>query len=327
VLATVDIERLGREIAESAKRTRESSPEFLQQRIAELEKAGKFNGTTQAVAELAELRSEVNHLRPLAARMASLETELQHTANAKQELVAALRRVLERFESEALSETAAESWLASPASFSPAHSASEPFIGRQPPEHEKLESPISLSSVASSPTTAAPLHDGLTSSEQKVLDALARLEAVGVDSPTKSQLAAFAGYSNPKSGGFAGPAAALLRKGMIESSGGKASLTVAGRETSNKPGRPATTKELQDRIFVLLGEGERKLLTLLIDSYPEPFRRVDLAEKAGYSNAKSGGFASPLARLIELGFAEAVGHGVVKGSEMLFLNRRAGARK
>ena len=78
---------------------------------------------------------------------------------------------------------------------------------------------------------------------------------------------------------------------------------------------------------MLLGEGERKLLTLLIESYPEHFRRVELAEKAGYTNAKSGGFAAPLARLIDLGFAETVATSVARGSEMLFLKRRAMAKR
>ena len=90
-------------------------------------------------------------------------------------------------------------------------------------------------------------------------------------------------------------------------------------------GRPATSKELQERISSLLGEGERKLLVLLIASYPETFSRVELARQGGYSNAKSGGFAAPLARLIELGFVEAVKNGVVRGSDMLFL--RAKSRK
>ena len=100
----------------------------------------------------------------------------------------------------------------------------------------------------------------VTMSEQKILDALASLEAVGVASPSKIQLAAFAGYSNPKSGGFAGPTAALVRKKLIEASSGRASLTAAGRESADWPAVPATTKELQERITGLLGEGERKLL-------------------------------------------------------------------
>ncbi len=103
-------------------------------------------------------------------------------------------------------------------------------------------------------------------------------------------------------------------------------MTSVGRDAANKPGRPATTKELQERIFFLLGEGERKLLTLLIGSYPDTFHRVELARQGGYSNAKSGGFAAPLARLIELGFVESVKNGVVRGSDMLFLKGKGRTR-
>ncbi len=83
---------------------------------------------------------------------------------------------------------------------------------------------------------------------------------------------------------------------------GKATLTAAGRAVANMPSCPWTTKDLQERIFHLLGEGERKMLTLLIAAFPESLTRVELAGQAGYSNAKSGGFAAPLARLVEVGF-------------------------
>ena len=103
-------------------------------------------------------------------------------------------------------------------------------------------------------------------------------------------------------------------------------MTERGRAAANQPGRPATTRELQERIFSLLGEGERRLLTLLIAAHPESLQRVELAKQGGYSNAKSGGFAAPLARLIELGFVDAVKNGVVRGSEMLFLKGKARSR-
>lgn len=44
-------------------------------------------------------------------------------------------------------------------------------------------------------------------------------------------------------------------------------LTAAGRKAANMPSRPATTKDLQERIFNLLGKGERKMLTLLIGKF------------------------------------------------------------
>lgn len=101
-----------------------------------------------------------------------------------------------------------------------------------------------------------------------------------------------------------------------------AELTEAGREAAHMP-RPATMKELQERIFVLLGKGEQKLLTLLIAAYPESLTRAELSEKARYKNMKLGGFAELLARLLELGFAEAAGPGVVRGGDMLILKGKS----
>lgn len=73
-----------------------------------------------------------------------------------------------------------------------------------------------------------------------------------------------------------------------------------GKQCSEQAGAPASTEELQTRIGSMLGEGERRLLGILIVAHPGSLTRVDLAARAGYSNAKSGGLA-PLARLIELG--------------------------
>ncbi len=201
VPASVDSERLGREIASSARRAQENSPEFLRRRIAELET--NAGGSGASGEEVARLRAEAEHCRAAAER------------------------------------------------------------------------------------------------------------------------AAFAGYSNPRSGGFAGPAAALVRKALTRSLQGSAELIDAGREAAHVPSRPATTEELQERIFALLGTGERTLLTLLIRAYPESLTREKLSREAGYSNPKSGGFAQPLARLLEPGFAEAAGTGVVRGSDLLVLKRKA----
>jgi len=95
VLATVDIERLGREIADAAKRTQETSPEFLQKRIAALERAGKGNGAGETVRELAQLRAEIEHLTPLAGRAAALTEELRVLENAHREILAGMRALVE----------------------------------------------------------------------------------------------------------------------------------------------------------------------------------------------------------------------------------------
>ena len=305
MLAPINIERLGREIAAAAKQAQENSPEFLHKRIAELERAGKGSENVESARELARLQAEVDRLTPLAEEAVRLRLELGEATAKNSEILTSLRALLEGISSDSLP----PAWQHSTAP-APTDSSELPL---QPMAKRK-------------PVPTPVVNDSLWTSERKILDALASLEAVGVEAPSKTQLAAFAGYSNPKSGGFAAPAASLVRKGLMESVGGKASLTDAGRNAANKPGRPATSRELQERIFALLGEGERKLLTLLISTYPESLTRVELARQGGYSNAKSGGFATPLARLVELGFVEAVRPGVVRGSDLLFLKGKARAR-
>jgi len=305
VLAPIDIEQLGREIADSARHAQENSPEFLRQRIADLERTGNRVAPDNGL-ELAQLRAEIVRLRPAAELAAEYAIMLREADETKNQFLQGLKALIAKLEQHGEGESASMPKPRAPQKL-PLRVPAHPVV-------------IPRMTMEVSPTEpAADTESPISTSEQKILDALASLEAVGVSDPSKTQLAAFAGYSNPKSGGFAAPVAALIRKGLAESSGGKATLTAAGRSVANMPSRPATTKDLQERIFHLLGEGERKMLTLLIAAFPESLPRVELAGQAGYSNAKSGGFAAPLARLVELGFVEAVRPGVVRGSEMLFL--------
>jgi len=305
VLAPIDIELLGREIADSARHAQENSPEFLRQRIADLERAGNRVPPDDAV-ELAQLRAEIARLRPAAELAAESAIKLREADETKNQFLQGLKALIDKLEQHGEGEPVSVPELPAPQKL-PVKAAALPVVIPR------------MSMEVPDPEAAADTESPVSTSEQKILDALASLETVGVSNPSKTQLAAFAGYSNPKSGGFAAPVAALIRKGSAESSGGKATLTAAGRAVANMPSQPATTKDLQERIFYLLGEGERKMLTLLIAAFPESLTRVELAGRAGYSNAKSGGFAAPLARLVELGFVEAVRPGVVRGSEMLFL--------
>ncbi|MBB5061379.1 hypothetical protein HDF16_006115 [Granulicella aggregans] len=312
VLAPIDIEQLGREIADSARHAQENSPEFLRQRIADLEREGNRVLPDSSI-ELAKLQAEISKLKPAAEAAAGYRIKLHEAEEIRKEIFRELLALIAKLEHHGEVQPA-------------------PILEMRAPKELPLKFPPRPVVVprtiteASAADHASDAESPVSTSEQKILDALASLEAVGVIDPSKTQLAAFAGYSNPKSGGFAAPVAALIRKGLAGSSGGKATLTAAGRSVANMPTRPATTNELQARIFHLLGEGERKMLTLLIAAFPESLTRVELAGQAGYSNAKSGGFAAPLARLVELGFVETVRPGVVRGSEMLFLKGK-GRRK
>ena len=153
-----------------------------------------------------------------------------------------------------------------------------------------------------------------------MLIALAKLHAVGVLAPRRLQVALLGGYSNEKSGGFAKPAAALAEMGLVSSSAGTVSLTASGVKMAGADIKPATTRELHGQLQALLSTAEWRLLEILIKSYPTAISRAKLAEQTGYSNAKSGGFAGPVAKLTTLGLAKVLSAGMVAGTPMLFVN-------
>ncbi len=161
VLATVDVQKLGREIAESAKRTQETSPEFLQRRIAELERSAKGGSGEEAATQLAALQAEIDRLTSLAEATAGLTERLRTSEGKYSELVSRLRSLAESADAVGYE---VEQHVAVPVPKKPAQPAQAVVIFRS----EKT-------SV-------------VTMSEQKILDALASLEAVGVESPSRLSL-------------------------------------------------------------------------------------------------------------------------------------------
>lgn len=161
--------------------------------------------------------------------------------------------------------------------------------------------------------------EGLSTAHMKILRALAELAAVGVHAPARLQVSLFAGYSNPKSGGFAGPVGNLVESGHIRSSNGVLSIAEQGMKAVGGGIAAATTEDLHRRLQTLLGGAEWRILSELIERYPKDVDRAKLAEIAGYSNHKSGGFAGPMGRLVSLGLAETTSAGQVAGTSLLFI--------
>lgn len=163
---------------------------------------------------------------------------------------------------------------------------------------------------------------GVPGPQQRILDALAELADLGVEAPARIQVAFLAGYSNARSKGFLNPLGALSTAGLvIYPGGGTVALSEDGRALARAPEHPATTDELHERIFALLGGVARRILFPLIAAYPDAVERNALAAAAGYENARSKGFVNPLGRLRSLGFIEYPAPGAVRAREILFLGR------
>lgn len=156
--------------------------------------------------------------------------------------------------------------------------------------------------------------------EQRILDALSELAALGVPQPDRVQVALLAGYSNLMSKGFANSISSLRTAGKIDyPSAGTVVLTDAGRKLAAKFPRPRSPVEIQERVIAMLGGTHEKLLRPLVKIYPRSMSREDLGRAAGYGNLMSKGFANSVSRLSSLGLVKYPQRGFVAAAPVLFL--------
>lgn len=157
--------------------------------------------------------------------------------------------------------------------------------------------------------------------EQRILNALAELRAMGKDSPTREIVAFMTGYSNTTSTGFAVGLRGLLGSGQITSAAGEVQLTAAGLRAAQVV-QKRTPQEMRARIVDLLGGASGKVMAELVRIYPRATTRESLAAASGYSNITSTGFAEALRRMSGLDFVTYPDRGQVRAADILFEGQR-----
>ncbi len=158
-----------------------------------------------------------------------------------------------------------------------------------------------------------------TGPEQKILDAIAWANAIGIREPENSIIAFLAGYSNPKSTGYTNPRGTLNAKELIRyPRPGVVVLTEAGLGYAEYPSTPATEADLHIRILNRLTGPQEKILRVLLRERGESVSNEILAQEAKYTNVKSTGYTNPRGQLRSYGLIEYTPEGV-KASDFLFL--------
>lgn len=166
-----------------------------------------------------------------------------------------------------------------------------------------------------------PPTEGVNGPMQRILDALAWWEAVGVNRPSKVQVAVVANYS-PGGGAFNNPLGRLRSMGFVEPAvDGTVSLMAPGRDAANAPATPPTTEEMHRRALAILNGPQQRVLTPLLAAYPAAMTKDALAAEAGYS-PDGGAFNNPLGSLRSLGFIDYPARGQVVAQPILFVGRR-----
>jgi uncharacterized protein DUF87 len=175
-----------------------------------------------------------------------------------------------------------------------------------PPQHVQTHRPAEVEN-----------NGDLSGPEQRILNAIAWMESIGIAEPEQTAVAFLAGYSYG-GGGFNNPRGALRVKGMVEYRGSGIALTDSGRSLAHAPETPLTTEELHGHVLRVLPGPEQKLLTVLLQIYPENISKDDLAERVGYAPG-SGGFNNPCGRLRTLGLVDYPTPGKVVAKDILFV--------
>lgn len=160
-------------------------------------------------------------------------------------------------------------------------------------------------------------HNQLKGPEQRILNAIAWLEGIGVESPEQPAVSFLAGYSYG-GGAFNNPRGRLNVLGLVEYiSGNRIRLTEAGRQAAEAPGIPLTIDGIHEAVLRRLPGPEQRLLKPLLDAYPDPLSSQRLAEAAGYAPG-AGAFNNPRGRLKSLGLIEYPQPGMARARDLLF---------
>lgn len=176
-------------------------------------------------------------------------------------------------------------------------------VWRQPVKPRPAAAPApSRATEASLPSISD--NGELTGPQRRILEALAKCEAVGITPVKKAVLAAIAGYS--VGGAFNNPLGNLRSSGLIDYPGpGLVDFTDAGRELVESDTAPITLEELHAQMLSLLNGPQQKILSAVLDAHPEQLTKEELAERAGY--AIGGAFNNPLGRLRSMGLVTKTG--------------------
>lgn len=157
--------------------------------------------------------------------------------------------------------------------------------------------------------------DGISGPEQRILDAIALSESIGITEPLQTAVAFLAGYTYG-GGGFNNPRGALKTKGLLEYRDNRLALTEAGRAFAHQPDVPLTKEMMREKVMSILPGPEKRLLGPLMDAHPLAMANEDLRIAAHYE--PGGGFNNPRGRLKSLGLIDYPSAGFTRANDILF---------
>lgn len=319
--ADVDLAAISDRIAATIERVKADDPRELHRRIGELEKRLRTQQLVPSVDRQLQQRIEQTRgdLRRLEAQVRAIKAAANNLPGIVAEQV---RTLVESVVTDAaqIDHDVAEATV-QVRELETTMAAADSTIsqpGHGVPEAQNSAGRRSRSGAAASAQPASA-NGSIPPARQRILDALAEMESIGINPVDKTQLALWAGVS-PKSSGYANNLGALRTSGHIDyPAPARVHLTEIGRDAAAVTDDPITSpKQLHRRIETLISPARWRILAVLIDTYPAAMTREDLAASAGASPVSSG-YANNLGALRSLGLLDYPSRGHVRASQVMFL--------
>jgi len=166
-------------------------------------------------------------------------------------------------------------------------------------------------------TLSAEPADGLSRPQQNIINALSTYEQLGVVSTTRPAVAALAGAS-PKSSAFTNNLGRLRTLGLLDyPQSNYLQLTDAGRTSVVDPIVITSLADLHAAWFGILDNPKSRILSAVLETYPESLSREGVALSAGASSTSSA-FTNNLGRLRTLGVIDYPSNGYVVATALMF---------
>lgn len=301
-LAAVDLDGIRERMAEAIEKAAADDPKLLRKRVAELERELR----SRPAAEPERIEVPVVTAEQLAEVESMLRTLDESFDSFREEMATIVREA----GTKAVETTNALAGL---------RDTLAQQLGRAPaPPAPVRPAPVRTAPAPRCVAPSATNGAGVGGAKQRILDALAALAQIGVAQAPKVQVALFAGAS-PKSGSFANNVSALRTAGLIDyPSPGLVVLTPEGVSHADAGNAPTTVEEMWAFAERLVKPAKWKLLSTLIDVYPDAMAKADLAQAADASPT-SGSFANNLSALRSLGLLDYPSPGMVAAEPVLLL--------
>ncbi len=298
VLANIDLPSIHARLEAVAKEAVENDPKRLRARLAQLEKQIRTKSTVDPHALREAERKGFD--RGKIDGHAEAMSDLAPFAQSLRYIAGIANKIAESMEISSKRKTASE---------------------RAPPPQRLTRKqpgqPVAAQISRPSPAFPKPAAEDLSGPQQKILDAAALLETLGLSSAKKNHVAAFAGVSS-KSSGFEKNLSTLRTKGLLDyPKPGELCLTAPGKTLAHYPDTPATAEDLHQAWLGQLSEPQGKILRALIERYPSPADKERLASEVGVS-ALSSGYEKNLSTMRSLGIIDYPSPGMVVAANTLF---------